>query len=71
MPIVELIPYDLLTADPGRITVNQITHFVIPLMFGVVGSVAGFAAVFLTNAGGLIAGGYLSLRNHAASRSKQ
>ena len=46
-----------------RITVNQITHFVVPLLFGVVGSVAGFAVVFLTNAGGLIAGGYLSLRN--------
>ncbi|HYC46488.1 MAG TPA: MFS transporter [Burkholderiales bacterium] len=51
-----------------RITVNQITHFVIPLLFGLVGSVAGFATVFLTNAGGLIAGGYMSLRNHAAVR---
>ena len=47
-----------------RITVNQITHFAIPLLFGVVGSVAGFAAVFLTNAGGLVLGGYLSWRNH-------
>ena len=48
-----------------RITVNQITHFVIPLLFGAVGSVAGYAVVFLTNAGGLVAGGYMSLRNNA------
>jgi len=46
-----------------RITVNQVTHFVIPLLFGAVGSVAGFAAVFLTNAGVLVAGGCASLRN--------
>ncbi len=51
-----------------RITVNQVTHFVIPLLFGVVGSVAGFAVVFLTNAGGLVVGGYMSLRNNAATR---
>ena len=47
-----------------RITVNQVLHFVIPLVFGAMGSVAGFAAVFLTNAGLLVAGGYASLRNH-------
>jgi MFS family permease len=47
-----------------RITVNQITHLVMPLLFGALGSVAGFAAVFLTNAGGLVFGGYMSLRNH-------
>lgn len=47
-----------------RITVNQVMHFVIPLLFGAMGSVAGFAAVFLTNAGFLVAGGYVSLRNH-------
>ena len=46
-----------------RITVNQITHFVIPLLFGAVGSVAGYAVVFLTNAGGLVVGGWSSLRN--------
>jgi MFS family permease len=48
-----------------RITVNQLTHFAIPLLFGVVGSVAGFAAVFFTNAGGLVLGGFMSWRNHA------
>jgi MFS family permease len=47
-----------------RITVNQITHFAMPLVFGIVGSVAGFAAVFLANAGGLVLGGYMSWRNH-------
>jgi MFS family permease len=46
-----------------RITVNQITHVAVPLLFGAVGSAAGFAAVFYSNAGFLAAGGYLSLRN--------
>jgi len=46
-----------------RITVNQITHVAVPLLFGAVGSVAGFAAVFYSNAGFLAAGGYLSLRS--------
>ena len=45
-----------------RITVNQVTHFVIPLLFGAMGSVAGFAAVFLTNASFLMAGGVISKR---------
>jgi MFS family permease len=60
------------TSPPGRaaeatgmrITVNQITHFTIPLVFGAVGSVAGFAAVFFANAGFLVFGGYMSLRQH-------
>jgi MFS family permease len=46
-----------------RITVNQITHVTVPLLFGALGSFAGFAAVFYSNAGFLAAGGYLSLRN--------
>ena len=45
-----------------RITVNQVAHFVIPLFFGAVGSAAGYAAVFLTNAGFLMAGGIISKR---------
>ena len=45
-----------------RITVNQVAHFVIPLFFGAVGSAAGYAAVFFTNAGFLMAGGYISKR---------
>lgn len=47
-----------------RLTVNQVTHFIVPLLFGALGSVVGYAAVFLTNAGFLVVGGYLSLRNH-------
>jgi len=46
-----------------RITVNQITHVAVPLLFGAMGSTAGFAAVFYSNAGFLAAGGYLSLRS--------
>jgi MFS family permease len=48
-----------------RITVNQITHVAVPLLFGAIGSTAGFAAVFYSNAGFLAAGGYLSLRAYA------
>ena len=48
-----------------RITVNQVTHVVIPLVFGALGSAVGFAGVFLTNAGCLAVGGYLSRRAHA------
>ena len=47
-----------------RITVNQVAHFAIPLLFGAVGSVAGYAAVFFTNAGFLASGGFISYRNH-------
>ncbi|HTE14761.1 MAG TPA: MFS transporter [Burkholderiales bacterium] len=45
-----------------RITVNQVAHFVIPLFFGAVGSTVGYAAVFLTNASFLMAGGVISKR---------
>jgi len=45
-----------------RITVNQVAHFVIPLLFGALGSAAGYAAVFVTNAACLFAGGVLSKR---------
>ena len=47
-----------------RITVNQVAHFAIPLLFGAVGSVAGYAAVFFTNAAFLASGGFISYRNH-------
>jgi MFS family permease len=45
-----------------RITVNQIAHVGIPLMFGALGSIAGYAAVFVTNAACLVGGGFLSHR---------
>ena len=47
-----------------RITVNQVAHFAIPLLFGAIGSVAGYAVVFFTNAGFLASGGFVSYRNH-------
>lgn len=46
-----------------RITVNQVGHIVIPLMFGAVGTMAGFGAVFFTNGAFLVAGGYMNHRN--------
>jgi MFS family permease len=53
-----------------RITVNQGTHFVVPLLFGALGSAAGYAAVFLVNAGFLALGGYISRGYHAEARPK-
>jgi MFS family permease len=47
-----------------RITANQVMHFVVPLLFGALGSVAGMATVFLTNAGLLAIGGAFSHRKH-------
>ena len=47
-----------------RVTANQMMHFTIPLLFGALGSVAGMAAVFITNAGCLAVGGYVSQRSH-------
>jgi MFS family permease len=48
-----------------RITVNQVAHFAIPLLFGALGSTVGLPAVFFANAGFLVLGGYMSWRNHA------
>ncbi len=50
-----------------RITVNQVAHFMIPLLFGGLGSIAGLASVFLTNASFLGIGGYLTLRTQKRS----
>ena len=47
-----------------RVTANQIMHFAVPLLFGALGSVAGMAAVFITNAGCLAVGGYINQRGH-------
>ena len=47
-----------------RLTVNQVTHLIVPLLFGGLGSAAGYTVVFLTNAGFLAAGGWLGLRSH-------
>ena len=53
-----------------RITVNQVTHFMIPLLFGAVGSVAGYAAVFFVNGGFLAVGGWVSRRYHATTGTR-
>lgn len=52
-----------------RITANQAMHFVVPLVFGALGSVAGMTAVFLTNSGFLALGGAVSRRNHATGKA--
>ena len=53
-----------------RITVNQVTHFVIPLLFGGLGSMAGYSVVFLTNAGFLAIGAFLTRRFYAGGPEK-
>lgn len=53
-----------------RITANQAMHFVVPLLFGALGSVAGMATVFFTNAGLLAMGGAFSRRNHASGKTQ-
>ena len=53
-----------------RITANQTMHFIVPLLFGALGSVAGMAAVFFTNAGLLAIGGGFSQRNHATGKTQ-
>ncbi len=43
-----------------RVTINQITHIVVPLIFGTLGSVFGIAPVFIMNSMILAGGGYLN-----------
>ena len=45
-----------------RVTVNNFTHFVIPLIFGSLGTAFGFAPVWLSNAALLGVGGWLVRR---------
>jgi len=45
-------------------------HFVVPLLFGALGSVAGMATVFFTTAGLLAMGGAFSRRNHAKVKTQ-
>ncbi len=40
-------------------TANNITHLVVPILFGTVGTAFGFATVFFSNAAVLVAGGWL------------
>jgi hypothetical protein len=43
-----------------RVTINQITHIAVPVLFGTIGSVFGVAPVFITNALILAGGGVLN-----------
>lgn len=56
-----------------RVTVNNVMHLVIPLFFGSLGTAFGYALVFATNSGILVAGGLLmrKARISAAQRAEQ
>jgi MFS family permease len=43
-----------------RVTINQITHIAVPVLFGTIGSVFGVAPVFLANALILAGGSWLN-----------
>ena len=45
-----------------RVTVNNMAHVTIPLVFGGIGSAMGFAAVFISNAAVLFAGAFINNR---------
>ena len=47
-------------------TLRSVTHIVIPVFFGSVGTAFGFATVFLSNAAVLAFGGFLRRRSFAA-----
>ncbi|MNC91975.1 hypothetical protein D3C83_83260 [compost metagenome] len=46
-----------------RVTINQFTHIVVPIVFGSLGTAFGVAPVFLANALILAGGGVLNRRN--------
>ena len=50
-----------------RVTINQVTHIAVPLVFGTIGSVFGVAPVFITNAL-ILAGGGLLNRDRGKNR---
>jgi MFS family permease len=49
-----------------RVTVNNFTHIVIPLVFGSLGSAFGFFPVFILNSAMLTAGGFIMRRSTSA-----
>jgi hypothetical protein len=51
-----------------RVMVNNVTHLVIPLLFGSVGTAFGYMPVFLSNSALLTAGGFLMRRQPAEFR---
>jgi MFS family permease len=46
-----------------RVTINQFTHIVVPVVFGTIGSVLGVAPVFIVNALILAGGGWINRRS--------
>jgi MFS family permease len=50
-----------------RVMFNNVMHLVVPLAFGGLGSLFGFAPVFIANAGLLFAGGYYRYRNEESA----
>ncbi|MFN7086234.1 MAG: MFS transporter [Burkholderiales bacterium] len=52
-----------------RVTVNNFTHLVIPLVFGSVGTAFGYLPVFVANSAMLAAGGFVMRRNRAPAGS--
>lgn len=64
--IYALSPQGRVTESTGlRVTVNNFSHLVIPLLFGSMGSAFGFFPVFVSNSAMLVAGGVLMCRNKA------
>ena len=53
-----------------RVTINQVTHIVVPLIFGSLGSMFGITPVFVLNSLILGGGGWLN-RGHAAHHAKE
>ncbi len=54
-----------------RMTLNQVTHIVVPIVFGTLGSAFGIAPVFLANALILAGGGVLSRGNRRDADKRQ
>jgi MFS family permease len=54
-----------------RVTINQITHIVVPILFGSLGSFFGIAPVFLVNAMILAGGGALNRARRATANGRR
>jgi MFS family permease len=66
--IYSLAPRGRASESAGmRVTFNNFTHMVVPLAFGGIGTVLGFAPVFMFGASLLLAGSYYGYRNERAA----
>jgi hypothetical protein len=50
-----------------RVTANNVTHLLIPVLFGSLGTAFGYSPVFLSNSAMLVAGGVLMRRARIAA----